>query len=151
MSPLLPHRTWLTVYVSSRACVRGSRVLGACRQYPTTKRDKIIQMLDQGKNMNLEVYEDDECSTALMEACAIGDEELVGMLLTAIFKNFNKTMATEKFINAQDDLSQTAYSEAAASGFVGICKKLLDAGADPNKHLTQKVTEHTFIDVSRGQ
>lgn len=119
--------------------------------HPTMKRDKIIQMLDQGKSMNLEVYEDDECSTALMEAAASGNAEIVQMLLARMFKEFKPTLAKDKFVNAQDDLSQTAYSEAAMSGFKNICKILVDAGADPKKHLTPKVTAHTFIDINRKQ
>ena len=74
---------------------------------------------------------------------------LVKMLIGHTFKSFDKTMAVEKFINSQDDLNQTAYSEAAASGFKDICKLLLDAGADPKKHLTTKITADTFIDIGR--
>ena len=117
--------------------------------HPTKVMDKIIQMLDQGKNMYLEVYEDDETSSALMEAAAAGNTEIVKMLVERIFKNFDKTMAVDKFINSQDDLNQTAFSEAAANGYKDICKLLLDAGADPKKHLTAKVTADTFIDIGR--
>ena len=115
---------------------------------PIQKKDKIVQMLDQGKNFNLEVYEDDECSSVLMEAAASGDADLVKLFLERIAKEFNPTMAQEKFINGQDDLNQTAYSVAASNQ---IKKLLLDVGADPKKHLTQKVTEGTFIDINRRQ
>ena len=100
------------------------------------KRDKIIQMLDQGRNMNLEVYEDDESDTPLMEAAADGNGEIVKMLIDRIFKEFNKEMAIQNFINKQDDLGATAFSLAMAAGFGGICKMLVAAGADPKKHLS---------------
>ena len=110
-------------------CHARARVFADAAQYPTTKRDKIIQMLDQGKNMNLEVYEDDEGSTPLMEAAATGNGPLVKMLLAKIFKDFNPKLAVKNFVNAKDALGCTALMEAKMGGSKECVKLLVQAGA----------------------
>lgn len=64
-----------------------------------------------------------------MEAAAFGEEEIAKMLIERIFKGFNETLAVNNFINAQDDLGQTALSEARKSGWPAIAKMLVAAGA----------------------
>jgi len=74
--------------------------------------DKIIKLIDQGKSFNLEVYEDDEQSTPLMEAVAMGNVEVVEKILKTIFKEFAPSLA-EKFIIQEDNDGNTARSLAA--------------------------------------
>ena len=112
--------------------VSGSLCGGAVNDtelHPTEKNLKIIQMLDQGKNMHLEVYEDDEGSTPLMEAAASGQSDLVKMLIEKIFKAFNQTLAVNNFINAKDKLEVTALMEAQRGGFGDIVQMLKAKGA----------------------
>jgi len=97
--------------------------------HPTQQMNKIIQMLDQGANFNLEVYEDDEGSTPLMEAAAAGNLELINLFIAKIFKAFNPTLATNNFINATDNDGTTALKEAQRAGFREIVMVLKKSGA----------------------
>ena len=103
-------------------------LIGENELHPHEKHNKIIQMLDQGKNMYLEVYEDDEGSTPLMEAAAFGHAEIIKVLLTAVAKNFNPRLANN-FVNAKDALECTALMEAKRNGWGDIVKMLVKAGA----------------------
>merc|ERR1719230_1370182 len=67
--------------------------------HTSEQENKIIQMLDQGTNFYLEVYEDDEGSTPLMEAAALGQVDIAKMLVARIFKSFNPELAKQNFIN----------------------------------------------------
>jgi len=103
--------------------------IGDAEMKPAEKHMAIIRMLDQAKNLKLEVYEDDECSTPLMEAAASGQTEIVKLLIEKILRGFKKELAVTNHINCQDNLGQTALSEAKRFGFPDIAKLLIAAGA----------------------